>query len=538
MNCHNWQWRFNPNDGSSATLQNYSPNYQAERSPMNTVRFRLSAGVALLLVVCVSHSEETAVRSTENRGELLDLFEQESAESVTFKANDSTFPVPVASGAFGGPVNASLIPGMSDPQSSSPRLSTSLAVNEHSSVGVYGSADPATPVFGCAYSMNDNEGFLRQASFGVSNFEGNGAYYGGLTGVIHEGDQSAIATRVLLGGSYFDGLNDRIHVSTDLYAGHRLADSDNWIKYGAFVDIEEDLGKFGPALGLLLNSTSKHPLTVDFALGFGLGDDVTEDQQTFYRAADYDAQLRLGTFLTRSIQTGVTVDYASWNDARYGDEELGVGGFCNLYLNQVQVQLDVTGSSEGARGFVNLVYHFGSPANSVARAYKVNGHDWLLRPINRDPGVRVRRRNDGGGGVGNISSVACIVRFPGQDTTGDNNNNQVVDPDEGFEIDFQFTNTSTQTATNVSFGQNTTVQGPGIQAGGVGGTFGDLLPGQTARTNTQTDACIEVNATAVAGDQIFVEFDVTADGQTRRFRCGPFIVGQIRDGDTDTASPL
>ena len=92
---------------------------------------------------------------------------------------------------------------------------------------------------------------------------------------------------------------------------------------------------------------------------------------------------------------------------------------------------------------------------------------------------------------------------------------------------------------SVSFGQNFVVIGPGTRVGGVGGGFGDLAPNQTVRTTINgSDACISVALTAMPGDEIFVEFDVTSNGESGRFRAGPFVVGQITDQQTIQAIPI
>ena len=75
--------------------------------------------------------------------------------------------------------------------------------------------------------------------------------------------------------------------------------------------------------------------------------------------------------------------------------------------------------------------------------------------------------------------------------------------------------------------------GPAISVGFFGGGIDDVGPleSETSVGEVTSDACIQVNSQAVPGDEIFVEYNVTADGETRRFMAGPFIVGQLMGND-------
>ena len=139
------------------------------------------------------------------------------------------------------------------------------------------------------------------------------------------------------------------------------------------------------------------------------------------------------------------------------------------------------------------------------------------------------------GVIGGVSNVSTLVAFPRAQTI-DANGNGIVDPGDTFELDVVFA-AGASGATDVSFGGNFVVIGPGDQVGGVGEFVGDLMPNEVVTTDAGSDACIAVDAAASPGDQIFVEFDVSADGQTSRFRSGPFIVGQITDGQGASAAP-
>ncbi len=135
-----------------------------------------------------------------------------------------------------------------------------------------------------------------------------------------------------------------------------------------------------------------------------------------------------------------------------------------------------------------------------------------------------------------LAVVSSEVVFPG--TNGrDVNGNGIADPGDTFELDVIVT-AGGNGATGVSFGQSWVTIGPARQAGFVGHNAGDLAPGQSARMNRGSDACMAINATASPGDQIFVEYNVRSDGVTARFRSGPFTIGQITDGQTGVATIL
>jgi len=129
--------------------------------------------------------------------------------------------------------------------------------------------------------------------------------------------------------------------------------------------------------------------------------------------------------------------------------------------------------------------------------------------------------------VGGLTNVETQVAFPRTDGT-DNNGNGFADPGDTFELDIVFT-AGPGGASDISF-SNFAVTSPGVD---VGFLFGNSIPtlaaGEELRTDPFADACIEITSTAAPGDEIFVEFDVTADGTTTRFESGPFIVGQIQN---------
>ena len=149
-------------------------------------------------------------------------------------------------------------------------------------------------------------------------------------------------------------------------------------------------------------------------------------------------------------------------------------------------------------------------------------------------GTNVLDQDSDGCFIPGLAFMSTVVEFP-RAQTRDTNNNGIADPGDIFELDMLFT-AGPNGAQNVSFGRVFTITGPARQVGGVGGSFGNLGPNQTARTlANSSDACMSIDSNANAGDQIFVEFDVNAGGESARFRAGPFVVGQIMDGQTNRA---
>ena len=135
-----------------------------------------------------------------------------------------------------------------------------------------------------------------------------------------------------------------------------------------------------------------------------------------------------------------------------------------------------------------------------------------------------------------LAVVSSEVVFPGSNGR-DNNSNGIADVGDTFELDVIVT-AGGDGATGVAFGQNFVTIGPARRIGFVGAVFATVAPGQTVRMDRGTDACVVIESTANVGDQIFVVYDVTSDGVTARFRSGPFIVGQISDGQTAAATFL
>lgn len=402
----------------------------------------------------------------------------------------------------------------------------------------------------------DDYTVLRQAQLGVTFSEREVVVNSGVTANLYEAAGFAAGARALFGGALIENIDDQFHFSGDLFAGTYSpllsAFGDVWVKGGAFVDYQGKFGKVGPAVGVLVNPNSRFPLLFDAAFGFGLGGtrrEANNDTIISTRAADEDIQLRAGTFLTPNVEAGFTFEHAYWDDRGVFDEEDdSYGAFTRVSLGQVTWQVEVTASEQEVNGFVNCVVQLDKPrqANLLAGRPLYGGQEWINRPVFRDPQIRFRQRTvdipppivppveTGPTAVGNITPINAVAVFPTRIPAGpgDLNGNGVIDAGETFEIDFGFANQTTNVATNVSFGFNATVVGPATQIGFVGGTLGDISPGTTFVTDSNQDACILVDAGAAPGSQIFLQYDVTADGQTQTFVSGPFIVGQITNGTT------
>ena len=99
-----------------------------------------------------------------------------------------------------------------------------------------------------------------------------------------------------------------------------------------------------------------------------------------------------------------------------------------------------------------------------------------------------------------------------------------IDPGDTFELGLDFL-AGFDGATGVSFGENFEVIGPAsLVVGSMQPTgFGDI----EACFLANLDLEIEIDQSASAGDEIFIEFDLTIDGETHRVQNGPFVVGQV-----------
>lgn len=418
-------------------------------------------------------------------------------------------------------------------------LNYNQSLGDYGSMQMYGDPNGVGGV-GANYRANPaNWIHVRDLQVGVYTNEQQTVINGGTTMEFFVNDDFGFGGRALIGSANNDHLNDEYSFNGDLYMGTTRL-QEHWIKGGVIYDIQKNFHKFGPAVGMLLFADRRHPINLDVAYGLGYGDPVINRvNSTITTIADDDTQLRAGTYLTPNLQVGFSGNWVNFSGSEFRDYDL-YGGYINLNLGTLAINVDYATGDGQDRGFVNVAYTFGGrrsrAADGCEMAFVEHPRDWLGKPVMRDVSLQIQRVRVANlpplppppgvnMGVGNISQVAAIVAFPRTQTI-DLNGNGIVDPGDQFELDFIFTNNTPNIATNVSFGQNASVIGPGFQVGFVGATVGNVGPGQVLRTDDLDDACIAVNSNAQPGDQIFVEFDVSADGQTRRFRVGPFIVGQ------------
>ena len=421
--------------------------------------------------------------------------------------------------------------------------SVSYAANfgENHQLAVFSNASPVGSSAGLNWSPATGD-WLRNFQTGVFATEENIVITAGGQATVYETCGFYSGVRALGTISDLDESSIEGGYSVDAFAAFPIMQNgchEHYVKGGVFYDQQGEMHQVGATAGALLFADCCRPLTIDAAVGFGGGREPFGP--TVVQAVEHDYQLRVGTFLSPTVQAGVSTYYADWENAFPDDDDWGIGGFANVQLTNFIVQLDLTAGEDEMSGYVNFVYTPGALVQccccDVVRGQgppPVDGQSWMKSPVHRNLAIRTRTRNAGGvGGVAMTSSVA--VFSPAGAQTQDNNGNGFADPGDLFEVDFSFT-AGPSGATGVSFGNNTTVIGPGAQVGGVGATVGDLMPGETRTTDRNSDACIRIDATANPGDQIFLEYDVTADGQTRRFRTGPYIVGQIGNGTAATST--
>jgi len=124
--------------------------------------------------------------------------------------------------------------------------------------------------------------------------------------------------------------------------------------------------------------------------------------------------------------------------------------------------------------------------------------------------------------VGNLTGVNFSIGL----TAG--GPGMVINAGDSFTVDVQLVNGSTTTSTGVTVGNVTTSSNLGTIAPMGAGlnviNVGTLLPTNTTNLTIPDQGTITVDATAQMGSVFFVDFDVTADGVTRRFRV-PIVVG-------------
>ena len=426
-------------------------------------------------------------------------------------------------------------------------ISYNQSVGDYGNVNVYGSPDAQMYGAGASFSGSPSAWlYLRDLQAAVYANPEQTVVNAGTTFSLYSSELFAIGGRALFGATVDQDLQDELHFSGDLFGGIRLP-GEIWLKGGVLYDTQDSFYKIGPAIGAVFLADSLHPITVDFAHGTGHGDvRSAQNGNGLLGIADDDTQLRIGTYLSPMFQLGLSGYWARWDDPRFTDDT-GIGGFARVSVADLDVTFDVTSGDLGTRGFVNVAYLFGGPHR---KSWQTAGcsfvdlpQDWLTRPVMRDASLRVQNFVQkgpvlppllpGDAVVGNITQVACNVQLvPIQDGT----NLGILDPGDGFRLLVTLGNGSNQVATNVRVSNVAADQGFVIFNSPPGDTvvYGNLPPGAQV-TRPVPNASIGISPATAQGSSFNVTFDVTSDGVTRRFRCGPIVLGQT--GNATPAQP-
>ncbi|MCA9069115.1 MAG: hypothetical protein KDA84_09345 [Planctomycetaceae bacterium] len=425
------------------------------------------------------------------------------------------------------------------------QVNFSQALGDYGNVRMYGSPT-ADGGFGAQYrAVPSTWGHVRDLQVGVYTNEEQTVVNGGFTMEVYTNDRFGIGTRVLAGGSNYINQKDEYHFSGDLYAGTTLLEN-HWLKFGWFYDVQDNFHKLGPAFGALLWADHKHPISLDIAYGIGYGDPVRDvvnlSNVTLLRVADDDTQVRAGTYVTPNLQVGFSGNWLNWADGRFEDYN-GYGGFVAWNYGDLAVNVDLTHGDDKTRGFVNVAYTFGGRRPRLKNAYGEpivveHPRDWITKPVMRDVSLQVQQQQVD---FFPITNVFCRLVLPTRvPSGGDSNGNGVIDAGEIFELDVILANNSDVQATGVALAVTpSTITGPAVQIGDFGTVQSVVNPGESVSTDSISDICIQINSNANVGDQIFVQFSVDANGETRRFQCGPFIVGQTAfTGSFDPATQV
>lgn len=445
-------------------------------------------------------------------------------------------------------------------------MSFSQSLGDYGNVQLYGSPQPDSPGAGLQYrAVKPTWANFRDVQFGTYVNDEQYVVNAGTTLELFTNDRFGTAARVLMGRSQTDHYRDSFHFTGDVYGGSTiLFHGEHWIKAGAFLDSQDNFHKYGPSLGALIFADRKHPVSIDAAYGLGHGDMIVNNlNNTLTTIADHDYQVRAGTYLTPNLQVGFSGNWLNWNDGRFQDYD-GYGGFFSLNYGTVAITADYTYGDEQSRGFVNVAYTFGGRRSRQRGVYGQcvaveNPRDWLTRPIIRDTSLQLQRTqftpapippDTRGMGVGNLTQINCAVRLRQgtfQSETGggtvmlDLDSDGIIDPGDAPEVLVQFVNNSGQVAQNVSFAfASIATPAQFARVAGVQGTnVGNVASSQTGMTmGFSEDIDVAIDANAPVGAQVFVEFEVNSDGQTRRFRCGPIVVGQPPNGTFQAAVPI
>lgn len=226
----------------------------------------------------------------------------------------------------------------------------------------------------------------------------------GISSVLWETDSILFSGQAL--GGYALGHNDFAdswHGSFDLYGATALGPKEsNFLKFGAFIDIEEDFGKWGPQAGLLLGAEKKHPVTLDVAYGQGIGDQIAFNNSV-WSVAEHDVQARAGVFLNSNLQVGLTGQFLKWDDMSGVEEDWKTGGFVSWYSDDgVVISIGAASGEHGTNGFASLSFTPSNRSNALLTSAK-GGKEvfrdipdfapraWMTAPVRRLQTVEVRQ---------------------------------------------------------------------------------------------------------------------------------------------------
>lgn len=242
-------------------------------------------------------------------------------------------------------------------------------------------------------------GLLREVTGGEYLSEHQNLSAGTVTILPYQSPCFLLGFRAL--GGYADNhavAPDSEALSLELFAGTRYKST--YFKYGAFWDTESHFGKVGLAFSAMTSLPVVGVWTVDTAWGFGSGNDklFTPSVMLASRRAevsDLDCQIRVGRFMSRCVQLGVTGNYSTYE---FTDEESGAGAFVNFYLGRLRIGLDVTGGDEGLRGYTMMGFSFGKKPCEHPQDCRYGDIDtvsWISRGTDRDYLIRIRESYTG-----------------------------------------------------------------------------------------------------------------------------------------------
>ncbi|MEM7697314.1 MAG: hypothetical protein AAF236_02790 [Verrucomicrobiota bacterium] len=316
----------------------------------------------------------------------------------------------------------------------------------------------------------------------------------GVTAILFENANTIISGRALGGYAFSHGdIEDSWHTSFDLFAARPLGKTGaNFMKLGAFVDNQDDFGKWGPAVGLLLNADSARPITIDAAYGSGFGDPYTLGQSV-YSVADDDFQIQAGLALSPKLQVGVTGQYLRWDGVFSQEEDWKTGGFLRYHSDRnFTVSIGGAGGEHGSTGFLHFTLRQkrASPLLVEGSAKNVNlvpdqglgqsfARAWMLAPIQRQESLQIREESvpqtpvesprgtltctvtDSAGSLGNLLAAIPAIHQVTYTNTGTQDQTVTINSIENFDGSV----TAVGASATLAPGQALSAQGPEVATG-------------------------------------------------------------------------